>query len=378
MSSNHHRHAFGVAAVMTAALATLASCSSAPPPLTHVVESSPAGRTADLDASAVTFERAQNPARTLVKDAAGTVVATFTDGARTVVLEGPERTLEEPSATEATVTTTAWVRLAPRAWSSGAEKKSWFEPWFGSVLGSTKPDVFAVGFQYVNGAPDHDNEEGLRISGDASFGPLGSDGLGRLEANDFYDYLGVSWRFPDVGRQLPERRRLGSLDCSGFVRMVLGYRLGFPLRGSNEPGPGLPRRAFAIEKYGPGVEIVPDEKVAATDYDALQPGDLVFFQTEGDPQIDHMGVYLGLDSNGGHRFISSREKANGPTMGDIGGTSLLDDDRFYSRGWRAARRVCRETAHSTGSCWASGHFDTSRQVAARAEEPARSRYKLIM
>ena len=333
MSSNHHRHAFGIAAVMTAVLATLASCSSAPPPLTHVVESSTADRTAALDPSAVTFERAQNPARTLVKDAAGTVVATFTDGARTVVLEGPERTLEEPSATEATVTTTAWVRLAPRAWSRGAENKSWFEPWFRSVLGSTKPDVFAVGFQYVNGAPDHENEEGLRISGDAS------DGLGRLEANDFYDYLGVSWRFSDVGRQLPERRRLGSLDCSGFVRMVLGYRLGFPLRGSNEPGPGLPRRAFAIEKYGPGVEIVPDEKVAATDYDALQPGDLVFFQTEGDPQIDHMGVYLGLDSDGGHRFISSREKANGPTMGDIGGTSLLDDDRFYSRGWRAARRV---------------------------------------
>ena len=52
-----------------------------------------------------------------------------------------------------------------------------------------------------------------------------------------------------------------------------------------------------------------------------------------------MGIYLGLDSGGQHRFISSREKANGPTMGDIGGTSLLDDGRFYSRGWRAARRI---------------------------------------
>ena len=64
--------------------------------------------------------------------------------------------------------------------------------------------------------------------------------------------------------------------------MVLGYRLGYQLRGSNAPGPGLPRRAFAIEQYGPGVEIVPDERVAAADYDSLQAGDLVFFQTEGD------------------------------------------------------------------------------------------------
>jgi cell wall-associated NlpC family hydrolase len=121
--------------------------------------------------------------------------------------------------------------------------------------------------------------------------------------------------------------------------MVLGYRLGYPLRGSNGPGPGLPRRAFAIQKYGAGVEIVPDREVTATAYDSLQPGDLVFFQTEGGPQIDHMGIYLGVDSNGGHRFMSSRVKANGPTMGDIGGTSLLDDEHFYSRGWRAARRV---------------------------------------
>jgi cell wall-associated NlpC family hydrolase len=171
------------------------------------------------------------------------------------------------------------------------------------------------------------------------FGPLGSNGQDRLEANDFYDYLGVSWRFPDVGRVRPESRRYGSLDCSGFVRMVLGYRLGYPLRGSNGPGPGLPRRAFAIQKYGAGVEVVPDREVTATAYDSLQPGDLVFFQTEGGPQIDHMGIYLGVDSNGGHRFMSSRVKANGPTMGDIGGTSLLDDEHFYSRGWRAARRV---------------------------------------
>ncbi len=346
-SQNHGRRVVRLTGLIAAALASasLTACSDAPPPpvaesaVSTVSAGTGAAPTTAVDPAAVTFERAAHPARTLAKDDSGAVVATFTDGARTVVLRGPERLFEEPSATEATVTTSAWVRLAPRAWKHGAEQSSWFAPWFESVAASTKPDVLATAFEYVQGAPEHHNDDGVRISGDASFGPLGSNGQNRLEANDFYDYLGVSWRFPDTGRVQPEPRRYGSLDCSGFVRMVLGYRLGFALRGSNEPGPGLPRRAFAIEKYGPGLEVVPDAGDTAHDYEALQPGDLVFFETEGGPQLDHMGIYLGLDSNGGHRFLSSREKANGPTMGDIGGTSLLDDGRFYSRGWRAARRA---------------------------------------
>jgi hypothetical protein len=48
---------------------------------------------------------------------------------------------------------------------------------------------------------------------------------------------------------------------------------------------------------------------------------------------------LGRDNTGHHRFISSRHKANGPTLGDLGGTSLLDDDGFYSRGFRSAKRL---------------------------------------
>jgi cell wall-associated NlpC family hydrolase len=333
--------AIGAVLLVASSVAGVASCSSAPSAAIHVVDSggtsTPAAAASSSDQ--LTYERVNSPARTVVKDAGGAVVATFTDGARTVVFEGPERTFEEPSTTEAVVSTTAWVRVAPHAWTEGDETKTWFEPWFRATVTSTEPDVFATAFQYVDGAPAKRNQDGLRIRGDASFGPPGSNGVSRLEANDFYDYLGVSWRFPDTGTARPERRRYGSLDCSGFVRMVLGYRLGYPLRGSNDSGPGLPRRAYAIAKVGPGVAVVPDTGTTATRYDALQPGDLVFFQTEGDSQIDHTGIYLGLDSTGHHRFISSREKANGPTMGDIGGTSLLDGQAFYSRGWRAARRV---------------------------------------
>jgi cell wall-associated NlpC family hydrolase len=341
MRTHHRRRGLCVVTFVALTATGVAACSSSPPPVTHVVDNaaSTGGDDGVVDPSTVTFQRAEGPGRTMAVDGSGRTVATFTDGARTVVFHGPERTFEEPTATEATVTTTAWVRFAPKAWTEGAETASWFTSWFRSTLGSTKPDVFATAFEYVHDAPDHKNKEGLRISGDASFGPFGPNGQGRLEANDFYDYLGVSWRFSDAGLLQPERRRYGALDCSGFVRMVVGYRLGLPLRGTNQPGPGLPRRAYAIEKYGPGIEVVPDRRTTATEYDALQPGDLVFFQTEGDAQLDHVGVYLGLDSSGKHRFISSREKADGPTMGDIGGTSLLDDGRFYSVGWRAARRL---------------------------------------
>ena len=44
-------------------------------------------------------------------------------------------------------------------------------------------------------------------------------------------------------------------------------------------------------------------------------------------------------ATGHHRFLSSRGKADGPTLGDLGGTSLLDDGGHYSRGFRTARRL---------------------------------------
>ena len=288
----------------------------------------------------VTFERMSGPARTVVRDEAGAVVAVLTDGARTVLLTGPERTFSEPSSTDATITTTSWVRLAPRPWKAGAEDDQWFTTWFAAARKDQGPDVFATAFQYVDGAPTIKDKKGRRIAGDASFGPFKANGEGRKEANDFYDYMGVSWSFSDRSRpEQPDPERYGSLDCSGFVRMVYGYRLGFPLRGTNDPGPGLPRRAYAIAEYGPGVELVPDRGRTATAYNALQAGDLVFFETEDGGVLDHMGIYVGVDDRGQHRFISSRDRVNGPTIGDVGGTSVLDDGAYYSNAWRAARRI---------------------------------------
>jgi cell wall-associated NlpC family hydrolase len=309
----------------------------AAPPATAVAIQN--GGNAVASAASTRFDRLENPGRTVVRDQTGAVLATFTDGARTVALTGPARTFTEPRFTTATITSTTWVRLAPEAWAPGAEKAAWFGQWFEAARKDTSPDVFDVAMQYADGAAAEKNADGLQFRGDAIFGPVEPAGVARLEQSDFLDYLGIRYSFPDV-KKTPKPAHRGALDCSGFVRMVYGFRLDYPLLGTNNAGPGLPRRAWAIAENGPGVALIPNKRVRATDYDALQPGDLVFFEVEGGvDELDHVGIFLGIDSTGHYRFMSSRERANGPTFGDLGGTSLLDDGGMYSQGWRAARRI---------------------------------------
>jgi cell wall-associated NlpC family hydrolase len=91
----------------------------------------------------------------------------------------------------------------------------------------------------------------------------------------------------------------------------------------------------------PGVLVVPSSTRQVTDFSVLAVGDLLFFNADpGDgSQIDHVGIYLGRDTKGHHRFVSSRKRADGPTMGDIGGRSIVDGDGLYARAFRAARRL---------------------------------------
>jgi cell wall-associated NlpC family hydrolase len=289
-----------------------------------------------------TVTRLTRPDRTEVRNRAGGVVAVFTDGARTVRLTGPSRTFAEPQFTKAEVTTDAWIRLAPREWVAGAETADWFKPWLAEALADRSPDALAIAMEYVDGAEQLKDAKGVQYSGDASFGPLSDlDPDGRAENSDFYDYLGIPWNFPDGKKEKPSRSHFRSLDCSGFIRMVYGYRLGYPLRGTNTKGPGLPRRAYAMAGLGPGMLLIPNNGKPARDYAVLQPGDLVFFNA-GPVQganIEHSGIYLGLDDAGHHRFISSRATANGPTLGDYGGDSLLDGPGYWSSRFRTARRI---------------------------------------
>jgi hypothetical protein len=303
------------------------------------------GQSPAASAGSTTFDRLSGPARTVARSAAGDIIATFTDGARSAVLTGPSRTWREPRTTGATVTSDAHVRLMPDAWRKGNESSAWFKGWFPKTLASTGPDILDTAFQYGDGAPTK-RKKGLRYAGDAEFGPVVPGESEQSfhfhdEKSDFYDYLGIPWTFSDGTHAAPEQARMGDVDCSGFMRLVWGYRSGFPLHNTNTAGVGLPRRAFAIAAYAPGVVLIPDRQQRPTDISLLQPGDLVFFAINiGKPiAIDHCGLYIGLDDTGHPRFLSSRSQANGPTMGDLAGRATLDGDGFYAAGLRVARRL---------------------------------------
>lgn len=122
--------------------------------------------------------------------------------------------------------------------------------------------------------------------------------------------------------------------------MVFGYRSKFPL-GLAPDGQTLPRRAVQMAASAPGVLVVPNMGSQAIVTEALRPGDLVFFDVSSNDgaDIDHVGIYLGLDSTGARRFVSSRKTANGPTLGDVGGRSTLSGTGYYASGFRSVRRL---------------------------------------
>ncbi|MEU7975276.1 NlpC/P60 family protein [Micromonospora sp. NPDC049089] len=300
-----------------------------------------AAQAAVTSGSGYSYRRLTAPNRTQMVDAKGKTVAIMTDGARTVHISGPKRTFAESRFTKAKVPAELWVRLAPREWRAGAEKEKWFTDWFRKARTDRSPDVLAVAREYTYVAVPKKDAKGRQYSGDAAFGPLSDiDPDGRAENSDFYDYLGVSWEFPDK-KEKPTASHIRSLDCSGFLRMVYGYRMGYPLLGTNNAGPGLPRRATAMASVGPGALLMPNTGKRARELDRLLPGDLLFFNA-GPVQganIEHSGMYLGVDDRGHHRFISSRTTANGPTMGDLGGESILDGTGYWALRWRTARRI---------------------------------------
>jgi hypothetical protein len=297
------------------------------------------------------YSRLSGPDRTVVSTQSGTQVAVLTDDARAVCFSGPTRTFAEPSTTTATVTTDDWVRLSPVRWSYGDEQSAWFQSWFPDQVGSTEPDLFGLYSEYSAGAPDKVNSDGVRYAGQAQFGVLTSSGgyqnpLGdRDDRADFYDYLGTGYDFPDgVGK--PNSEWYGDLDCSGLVRILYGYRMGYPMflgDGSNSNEDTLPRHSWSIAANGPGPFLFGQGSSARPDngnLELLQPGDVLFF-AEGSvkSEVDHCGIYFGTDQNGNYRFLSSRMGANGPTFGDAAGLSVIGGSGIYSVDFRGARRI---------------------------------------
>ena len=215
-------------------------------------------------------------------------------------------------------------------------------------------DILEKAFQYIGGAPaiyDPDSPS-LQIAGNASYGPLyntgrtwdishASDGT-REEGSDFSDYLGVTWTYDNGDVDRPESRQFRCLDCSGFVRMVYGYRSGLPMTTDHPlDGSAIPRRAVNIAASGPGVIVAQGAPPALG---SLEIGDVVSFDAdplnpnENEGQVDHIGIYIGQDIDGNYRFMSSRKTINGPTIADVGGASTLNGTGLYATHLRFIRR----------------------------------------
>ncbi len=273
-----------------------------------------------------------NPARTEVRDLNNKWLATFTNSCRTVTLSGPSRTFAESVNTPATVTHAVWVRTLAAPFQSPVN-----ESWLTAALADRSPDVLQLGMQYIVGAPALYNGS-LKIAGDADYGPLQPDGT-RQEGSDFNDYLGISWSYGTT-IDSPEATQINCLDCSGFVRMVFGYRCGVPMIVTPD-GANLPRRSFEMYASAPGLVTILNTGAQVTSFSPLSVGDLLFFDasTNDGTQIDHVGIFLGVDSAGKHRFLSSRKTANGPTLGDTAGASILNGTGYYAKAFRAARRL---------------------------------------
>lgn len=239
-----------------------------------------------------------------------------------------------------------WVRVLPEpfdgSWTPAVEQtvRGW--------AGSTAPDVLAFAAMFLPGAPDvvcgAGPAAGSRVLGASGYGYLDPRGL-RYEGADFHEYMGIGWTFPDGTRTGPSQRQVGNLDCSGYTRMVFGHHLGVPLAaGEDTSGTRLPRRSRDMALHAPGVRVDRTDGTAPPAAAQLQPGDLVLFNADsGDDgqsaTVDHVGIYLGRDTAGGRRFLSSRKTVDGPTMADLGGASLLDGTGTYARTLHTVHRL---------------------------------------
>ena len=280
-------------------------------------------------------------------------IATFTLHCHTVATLGPSRTFRQSNAQP--VTHTMWIRTLREPFAGTVDPD-----WLAVALEANfqeADDVLAIAMQYLKGVPPvYDGR--MQIGGDAGYGPLPTrDGL-REEGADFNDNLGIPWPYPGTKKtDKPEARQQGCLDCSVYMRMIWGFRShlpcsafrsGVPLSIESDGGATMPRRADDIASSAPGILLGPTAQARPSPavLDKLQAGDLVFFNmdakddTPGQEQLDHVGMYLGLDSQGLRRFIHSPKSANGPTMGDgPNSPSILDGNGLYAEQLRVIRRL---------------------------------------
>jgi len=279
-----------------------------------------------------------------------TWAATFTTGTRTVTMSGDLRTFTENNLS---VEHNTWVRLLSAPFGGTVDTG-----WVGArlaenVTNTNVPDILAISMEYTNAG-----------NLNAKYGPDGT----LDEGSDWSDYLGIDHQYVNHWSQslqkytnwthVAEADRLGALDCSGFIRMVFGYRGGITMMYNpdpNNPNSLFPRRSYQMWDSCIGKKVMSGYVFGAQDADTklaqVRIGDLVFFNADTSSatelwRIDHVGMYLGVDENGNMRFIHSRRTDNrGPSFNYDGtGKSIINNDGtnnwlYYAKSLVGARRL---------------------------------------
>lgn len=148
--------------------------------------------------------------------------------------------------------------------------------------------------QDVDGVVAHSGWSGERVAEHAGAAAEAVTGL----IDSGLSLLGIRYRF---GGNTPQ----SGFDCSGFVRHVFSDALGVL----------LPRTAVEMARVG---ETIPKN--------ALQPGDLVFFNTLR-RSFSHVGIYLG-----DNKFMHANSRGGGVRVDDMTGG-------YWSRRFNGARRI---------------------------------------
>jgi cell wall-associated NlpC family hydrolase len=235
------------------------------------------------------------------------------------------------------------VRVLPAPFTGAVDNA-----WLAAALADSSADLLAIGMEYITGGSKEAEYGPVYVPG-RSWDVAHADDGTRQEGADWNDYLGVTGNYPGLATttDAPEAHQLGCLDCSGFVRTVFGYRGGLPMcldDAIDYNGARIPRRSVDQAANGPGVIITSNVGAAPTSFTELMPGDVLYWDadttnpTEEEGQVDHSGIYLGVDANGDKRFLSSRKVASGPTLGDLGGASIINGTGLYARALRTVRR----------------------------------------
>jgi hypothetical protein len=307
---------------------------------------------------------ASHPFTEVTVTQSGTWVATFTVGARTVSVKGPSaRTLRElvtpTGAPSITITHDTYVRLWPEAlgWAGscvGGALDAKTASWLASARADASDDVLSIAMQYTNGGPM-----------DAQYSPgevqPGADMTDYRQQTLFsaFDQESEDPYYPEWGP--------GYMDCSGYMREIWAYRLGYAwhVRARRPSDTYSYAHDGAIWKLsedqffnGPGVVVSdypkdssgqPAWDVRNVQYDVLRIGDLLFFHTTSSDDVTHVGLYMGAtDGTGKRRVLSSRFYLNGPSInrstddgGSQQGDSIIDGDPSADRltsDYRASRR----------------------------------------